>query len=373
MSATYTHTKRKLGFTLIVLRFLAFLYFLTLGASIVYLWLFTQNRYISTAEFKVSRQSINGGDSGFAQLALPGMSDAGSVDSQVVIGFVNSADLLLEIETEFNLADHFKAPARDFVFRLKRDANLEERLEYYRERIAAHYDAETGMTVMSVDTFDPKLSREIAIALLARSGEFINTVNKDIADQQLGFIRAEVERSAKRVDDLNAELLVLQNENNFISPDQAIQSTLSAIQKLRLDNLQAQAELATIERDSPNSPRIQSLRSRFRSLEELISVESAKLSGPEKTRFNQLLVRYKLLEQKLEFAIQLRTGAESMLERNRVEAVANSRFLTVIQQPYLPEDVGLPRRPYATITLITLGSLMFLIFRAITKAIFSMV
>lgn len=373
MSATYTHTKRKLGFTLIFLRFLAFLYFLTLGASVVYLWLFTQNRYISTAEFKVSRQSVTGSDAGFAQLALPGLSDSGSVDSQVVIGFVNSADLLLELEKEFQLAEHYKAPTRDFVFRLERDANLEERLEYYRERISAHFDIETGMTVMTVDTFDPKLSREIAVTLLARAGEFINTVNKDIADQQLGFVRSEVEHSAKRVDELNAELLALQNENNFISPDQAIQSTLSAIQKLRLDNLQAQAELATIERDSPNSPRIQSLRSRLRSLEELISVESAKLSGPEKTRLNQLLVRYKLLEQKIEFAIQLRTGAESLLERNRVEAAANSRFLTVIQQPYLPEDVGLPRRPYATVTLLTLGSLMFLIFRAITKAIFSMI
>jgi capsular polysaccharide transport system permease protein len=373
MSATYTHTKRKFGFTLIFLRFLAFLYFLTLGASIVYLWLFTQDRYISTAEFKVSRQSLTGGDPGFAQLALPGLSDSGSVDSQIVIGFVNSADLLLELEKEFHLADHFKAPEKDIVFRLKRDANLEERLEYYRNRIAAHFDLETGMTVMTVDTFAPKLSRDIAVALLERAGKFINTVNKDIADQQLDFVRSEVERSAKRVDDLNAEILALQNENNFISPDEVIRATLTAIEKLRFDQLQAQAELATIERDSPNSPRIESLRSRLRSLEELISVESAKLSGPEKSRLNQLLVRYRLLEQKIAFAIQLRTAAESLLERNRVEAAANSRFLSVIQHPYLPEDIGLPRRPYASVTLIVLGSLMFLIFRAITKAIFSMV
>jgi capsular polysaccharide transport system permease protein len=373
MSATYTHTKRKLGFTLIFLRFLAFLYFLTFAASLAYLWLSTQDRFISTAEFKVSRQSLTGGDAGFAQFALPGLSDSGSADSQLVIGFVTSADLLLALEKDFRLADHFKAPAKDFVFRLERDANLEERLEYYRKRIAAHFDAQTGMTVLTVDTFDPTLSRDVAVSLLERAGKFINTVNKDIADQQLDFVRSEVERTAKRVDDLNAELLTLQNENNFISPDEVIRATLAAIEKLRTDNLQAQAELATIERDSPNSPRIESLRSRLRSLEELISVESAKLSGPEKSRLNQLLVRYKLLEQKLAFAIQLRTGAESLLEKNRMEAAANSRFLSVIQSPYLPEDIGLPRRPYASITLITLGSLMFLIFRAITKAIFSMV
>ena len=78
MSATYTHTKRNLGSTLIGLRFLGILYFLTLTTSIIYLWLFTQNRYISTAEFKVSRQSVTGNESGFAQLALPGFTDSGT-------------------------------------------------------------------------------------------------------------------------------------------------------------------------------------------------------------------------------------------------------------------------------------------------------
>jgi capsular polysaccharide transport system permease protein len=373
MSATYTHTKRKLGFTLIFLRFLAFLYFLTLATSVVYLWLFTENRYISTAEFKVSHQSVTGSEAGFAQLALPGFTDSGSVDSQVVIGFVKSADLLLSLEKEYNLAEHFKAPAKDFVFRLERDANLEERLKYYRKRISAHFDLETGMTVMTVDTFDPKLSHDIAITLLKRAEEFINTVNKNIADQQFGFVRSQVEITAKKVDDLNAELLTLQNENNFISPDEVISATLSAIEKLRLQVLQTQAEVAILQRDSPDSPRIESLRSRVRSLDELVSAESAKLSGPEKSRLNQLLVRYKLLEQKIEFAIRLRTSAESLLERNRVEAISNSRFLTVIQHPFYPEDIGLPRRPYATVTLLTLGLLMFMIFRAITKAIFSMI
>lgn len=373
MSATYTHTKRKLGFTLIFLRFLAVLYFLGLAASVVYLWLFTQDRFISTAEFKVSRQSVSGNDAGFAQFALPGLGDSGSVDSQVVIGFVNSADLLLALENEYHLADHYQAPNKDFVFRLERDANLEERLKYYRKRIAAHFDMETGLTVMTVDTFDPKLSRDLAVSLLKRAEKFINTVNKDIADQQLDFVRSEVELAARKVDELNAELVALQNENNLISPNEVIAATLAAIEKLRLETLQTQTEVATLERDSPNSPRIESLRSRLRSLNELISVESAKISGPEKSRLNQLLVRYKLLEQKLAFAIQLRTGAESLLERNRVEAVANSRFLTVIQHPFLPEDVGLPRRPYASVTLITLGLLIFLIFRAITKAIFSMI
>lgn len=373
MSATYIHTKRKAGLSALILRFLAILYFVTLFGSIFYLWLCTQNRYISTAEFKVSEQSLSGGGVGIPQFSLTGLTDGGSIDSQIVIGYINSADLLTSLEQEYKLIEHYQAPEKDFFFRLKPGADLEERLNYYRNRILAHYDKETGMTVITVDTFAPQLSKDIAQTLLKRSEDYINRVNQDIANHQLSFVHTEVERSAKVIDELNVELINLQNENNFISPTEAITSTLSNIQKMKFEHIKGQADLATIERDSPNSPRLENLRSQLRSLDELISIESAKISGPEKDRLNQLLVRYKLLESKMDFAIRLRSTAESMLEKTRLNAIARSRFLTVIQNPYLPEDSGLPRRPYATVTILVLGSLMFFIFRAITKSIFSMI
>jgi capsule polysaccharide export protein KpsE/RkpR len=148
---------------------------------------------------------------------------------------------------------------------------------------------------------------------------------------------------------------------------------LGTVEKMRLEQFKSNAELATIERDSPNSPRLDNLRSRIRSLDELIAVESAKLSGPDKDRLNQLLVRFRMLTSKIDFAIRLRSTAEAVVERNRVDSIAHSRFLTVIQNPYLPEDVGMPRRPYATVTLLVLGGLLFFIFRAVTRSVFSMI
>jgi capsular polysaccharide transport system permease protein len=372
MSASYIHTKRKLGFTLILLRVLTYLYFIALAAAIGYLWLLTENRFISTAEFKVSRHSSAGNDVSFASSFVPGV-DPGSAESQLVIGFVNSADLLVKLEQEYQLVAHYQFPAKDWVFRLKKNANLEERLTYYRSRISAHYDLATGMTVMSVDTFDPKFSRDLATELIKRAEVFMNTISKNIADQRLQFVRSEVEHGSKIVEDLNSQLLTLQNDNKFITPGEVISATLAAVQKLRLDRLQQQTELSSLQRNSPNSPRVDILQSRLNSLEEQIATESAKLSGPEEKSYNQLLARYKILDQKIDFATRVRNEAQSSLERNRVEAIADSRYLTVIQQPYLPEDVGLPLRPYATVTMIILGALIFLIFRAITKAIFSMV
>jgi capsular polysaccharide transport system permease protein len=370
MSATYIHTKRKPGFSLLVVRFLTVLYFVGLAASVAYLWLYTQDRFISTAEFKISRQDSSGFEEGMVQLALPGLADSGSMDSQIAIGYIDSADLLLELESEFKLREHYVSPSRDFIFRLDPEALLEERLEYYRKRINAHFDKETGMTVITVDTFNPALSRDIAATLLKKAEAFVNALNQQIAGQQMTFIRSEVERTAKQVEEINAEMIHLQNKHHFISPDEAISANLKAVEELRMELLRAEAELSSMLRDSPNSPRIDTIRSRIRSLNELTAAETAKLSGPEKDRLNQLLSQFKQLGLKLDFAIRLRTGAEMLLEKNRVEAISRSRFFSVIQKPFLPEEVGIPRRPYSTAVIIGLGFLLYLIFRVLLRSVF---
>ena len=370
MSPTYIRTNRKTGALLAILKFLAVVYVLAVITAIVYLWSFTQNRYISSAAFKISRQSGLSMDSTLAQLALPGLSDSGTVDSMIVIGYINSADLLLELEKDFQLIDHYSAPRRDYVFRLERDDPLEDRLEYYRKRIYAHFDKDTSLTMLTVDTFDPKLSQRIAATVLDKSAAYINRLNQDVADQQLAFVLGEVERTQQRVEEVSRKIVEFQNKHQIITPDELINTSLTALKELQLQHLRGEAEVASLERDSPGSPKIEHLRSRLRSLQELIDVETAKLSGPERDRLNQILIEFKELQLQLEFAIRLRSGAEMMLEKNRMEAASLSRFFSVIQKPILPEEEALPRREYATATILIVGLLLFLVFRALTHSVF---
>ena len=369
MPASDKSPVQQTSMTGLLLKALGLLYFILLGCVIAYVWVMAQDRFISIASFKISRQNPASGEHGFAQLALPGLSDTGSVDSQIAIGFVNSTDLLLELEKDFSLCDHYSSPARDFFFRLKRDAPFEERLEYYRKRIFAHFDKETGLTMLTVDTFDPRLSKKIADTVLQRTEVFINTLNQSVADQQLAFIRGEVARAEKQVNDVSSEVLNLQNIHNVVNPDAVISANLKTVQELRMERLRLETSLSTIERDSPGSPRIETLKSQLRSIDEQIAMESAKLSGPEQNRLNQVLRLYKELQIKLDFAIRMRTSAETMLEKNRMDAVARSRFLSVIQKPYQPEDVGYPRREYATATLAALGVLLFMVLRVLVHSI----
>lgn len=354
----------------IILRLLAVLYFILLAAAIAYTWLIAQDRFVSISNYKISRQNPSAGDLGISTLVLPGMTDTGSVDSQIAIGFVDSADLLLSLEKKYNLREHFTAPPMDYFFRMEKDAQVEERLEFYRKRIFSHFDTETGLTLLTVDTFDAKLSKEISEDVLKQTEQFINALNQQVADEQSAFIRKEVERSEKNVSDIIAQLLELQNANNIVTPDQAISARLQAVQELRMKRLNAETLLTTTAKDSPQSPRLEALRSQLSSLDKQIEEESEKLSGSDKNRLNQVLAQFKELELKLQFATHLRTGTISMLEKNRMDAAGQSRFLSILQSPYLPEEAAYPRRGYATVTLIVLGILLFVTLRVMILSIY---
>lgn len=374
MSFTYTQTNRSGDYAKTLLKFLAILYFIGILGAIIYTWFFTQDRYVTEATFKISRnEPSSGAESGIAQMALPGLTDSGSMDSQVAIGYILSSDLLLELEKQFNFVEHYSSPKKDIVFRLERDAPLEERLEYYRKRITAHYDITTGLTLVSVDTFDPELSHKVADTVLNRAEAFVNKINNDVADQQLTFVRGEVERTSARVLEIHKELFELQNKHKFIDPTEVITASQLAVQEMQLERLRIDGELASLLRDSPGSPKIETLKSRVRSLNDLIERETAKLSGTERDRLNKILMDFQEIQLKLDTATRLRTGAELLLEQNRSEAASRTKFFSVIQEPFLPEDVALPQRGYVTGTIIVLSLLCFIILRALSNSVFDRV
>lgn len=374
MSFTYTNTDWNNNLAKRILKLLSMLYFALVIVAVLYTWFFTHDRYITETTFKISRhEATSGAESGLAQMALPGLTDTGSMDSQVAIGYILSSDLLLDLEKQYNLIEHYSSPKLDFVFRLAKDAPLEERLEYYRKRIIAHYDITTGLTLVTVDAFDPELAHKMADTLMNKAEEFINKINNDIANQQLSFVRSEVERASQNVSKIQKDLFELQNKHKLIDPTQVISTSQAALQEMQLERLRVDAELASLLRDSPGSPKIDTLKSRLRSLNDLIENETSKLSGTDRDRLNKILMDFQEIQLKLDTATRLRTGAELLLEQTRSDAVMRSKFFSLIQEPFMPEDVALPMRGYATATILVLGILCFFILRALTSSVFDRV
>lgn len=366
MTFSYKDTRSDTGGARKAFTVISVVYFICVLLAILYVCFVARDRYVSNATFKITKEQSSGGlESGLDELGLSGVSDSGSADSQITIGYIHSTDLLLHLEDKFNLVDHYSSPSFDLVFRMEKDASLESRLSHYRKRIFAYYDKDTGLTLLEVDSYDPELSQQIAEEVLLKAETFVNGIDQHIAEKQASFVQRELDVAQKKVIETHKELLELQNKHQLINPDEVVSARLAALQEMQVEKLRAEAELASLTRDSPESPAIGTLQSKLKSLSELIDTKMSELSGPERDRMNQIIMDFKDLNLKLDFATRMRTSAEMLLEKNRVNAYANTRFFSVIQSPHRPEEAVLPNRDYVSVTIAVIALLSFLIVRAL--------
>jgi len=336
----------------------------------IYLFAMASNRYTAKANFSIIVKEQSSIDMATGLSALLGAANSASQDTLSTLGFIQSSDLLLEIEDRFNLAEHFSAEKQDFVFNLSKDTLIEDRLEYYRKRILAQVNPNSGLIDLSVETYSPELSLEIAKYILMKTETFINEQNQEVATKQLTFAQAELNRTHQVIQQKERELITFQNTHKIVEPEAIIQAQLEAIQTLRLEKISREIELATLRANSPQSPIIRNLSSTIQGLDTEIKNQEATLSGDDQEKLNQLLVQFKELTLDLEFAIQLHKGAELMLETARTEAARNTRFFTIVQTPFLPEEDAYPRRWYLLISTVICSLLVFVTMQSLSKAIF---
>ena len=339
----------------------------------LYLFLLAEDRFQSASHFSVVVEEDNNAEASMGLLDLVGTAPGAANDSQIVIGFINSSDLLFDLETKFKLIEHYTGPSTDFIFCMHHGATKDERINYYRKKIHAHLDIQSGLIHLTVETYSPKLSAELSDYILSRTEQFINDLNKEVANKRLSFAQGELKRAHINIKKDEAALITFQNKSKVIQPDAIIRDQLEAIQTLRLEKINQGIQLATIEASSPNAPTKQSLKTAISHLDTEIKEQEAALSGDDAKKLNQILAKYKELQLNLELSLALRKGAELILEKTRAEATATSRFFSVVQHPYISDESSHPRRLYLSITSAIVILLILFIARALITSIYDRV
>lgn len=339
--------------------------FICCGCAVAYIYLFAEDRFMSKSQFSIIVQDQSSADVSAGLLSLLGSSGSSATpDMQATIGFIHSADLLVKLEEEFNLLEHYKSPKNDVIYKLEEDASNEDRFTYYRKRIIAEFNPATGLIDLSVETYDAELSFKLSQKILLYTEEFINSLNSDVANERLNFVGLELERAQQGVEKVEKELLAFQSKHQIIQPEVIIAARLEAIQGLKLEKIDREIKLSTLKSTSSKSPLIPEMQATIRKLGDEIKSQEEVLAGSDQKKLNKILSDYKALQLNLTFAIKLREGAEILLEQTRAEAITKSRFFSVIQNPYLSDEYTNPRRLYLSITMMIIIVLSFYVLRA---------
>ncbi len=332
---------------MVLLGFLLFTVLPTVGAG-YYLYVYAADQYASKVGFTVRREEASS-----AMDVLGGLtqiSGSSSSDTDILYEFVQSQELVREIDNRIDLKTIYRKPEEDVVFRLKDDASIEDLLDYWDRMVRIQYDPGAGLIEIEARAFDPDDAQRITRALFARSSEMINELSSIARDDVTRYAKEELDQAVTRLKEARQALRVFRNETQIVDPSADIQGQMGL-----LNSLQARLADALIELDllagttSASDPRAVQARRRIEVIETRIEDERRKLgvtgtSSGTSAAFADLVGEFESLQVDLEFAQKAYVSALSAHDTAVAEARRQSRYLAAYLEPTLAETPRYPQR-----------------------------
>jgi capsular polysaccharide transport system permease protein len=296
---------------------------------------------------------------------------SGGADTELVRAFISSNDMLTHLEGKLQITEHFSNPDYDYFSRLSGSASNEDKLKYFKKRVLVEIDEKSSVLTIMVQAYEPNIAQALSQEIASRAEWFINEIGHNLAKAQLGFVQNEHDLVEQKLQKAKSQLLSFQRDHRLLDPEaeglalQQITYGLEgqiATQKAELRALRSSmsesAPLVMQAKDKLNSMNVQLQNERQR-LTQRSHSESLLIDANADLGVNEILARYSDHKINLEFALQAYTSSQISLEKSRIEAYRQLKYLVVVERPTLPEDARYPRIIYNLSLFIVVLLMMF--------------
>ncbi len=332
----------------VALSFVMFVMLPTLGAG-AYLYGWAADQYASRVAFTVRTE-----DSASAVDLLGGLSSlagggASSSDTDILYEFIQSQEMVREIDAQLDLHALYRKPENDPVFELAETATIEDLVSYWQNMVRLFYDPGTGLIEVEARAFAPEDAQAVAQAVLERSSLMINQLSTIARTDMTGYAKEELEVAQEQLREARQALMVFRNETQIVDVGADLQGQMGV-----LGSLQAQLAEALVENDllsesaASGDPRLDQTGRRIAAIERRIAQERAKFGGSgaaaDGRPYSELLGEFESLQVDLEFAQESYLVSRAAYDSRIAEARRQNRYLAAYVQPTLPEAPLYPQR-----------------------------
>lgn len=341
-----------------------FVIFLPLLIVAVYLFGFAQDRYVSESIVVVKQVGETATPEMGGLGALLGTDNTSVEDSRYLKKYVESFDMLQNLDKTLHFKQAFKGNGYDAVFQLDSDASREKMLKYYNRRITVELDETTSLLTIRTEGFTPEFALKFNNAVLAESDRFVNAISQQVAREQLKFSESQYSDAANRLTKSREAVLQYQNNNQMLDPQSNAEAVSQVMNALRanLSDLQTQ-ERALLSYLNPETPQIVAIRSQIAAVQQQIASEQSKLTANTKqqdgSKLNSKALQFESLKADVEFNTDLYKLSLASLEKSRLDAVRKLKSLINISSPQLAQDSLYPRRFYILLSFFLILTLIY--------------
>ncbi len=333
------HSRLMASFVLVVL--------LPVLLSAWYLWARAADQYASVAGFSVQRED---GHPAAAFLGgFAGLAGSGSADTDILYQYINSQDLVAELDRQLDLRGIWSAPSGDWLFSYPAPGSIESLLDYWRKMVSVQYDGGTRLIEVQVLAFAPQDAQAIAQAILTSSSAMINRLNDAAAADTQRFTVAELDRAKDRLISARADVTRFRNLHQMVDPGAELATQSGVIATLQQELTSAQLRLDLLRSTTVATDlRLPQAERRVAVIAAQIADERAKMGqgkGAENPdSYADLVAECERLGLERQFAEEAYLAARAAFEVTQADLGRQGRYLAAHILPTLPEAARYPAR-----------------------------
>ncbi|WP_288704796.1 capsule biosynthesis protein [uncultured Bilophila sp.] len=330
-------------------------------AVFLYYLLWASPMYVSQTRFAIRSADSSGGGLDIASALLRSSSSTGA-DAHIVVEYIQSLDIIHDIDKELGVDLHFSDKDHDVFSRLTNNPTQDEQLRYWKWAVIPALDQDTGIITLETKAYSPEMAQKIAAAVLARSEALVNTMNLRAREDAVSLAQSEVQRAEARVRKAQEAMRNFRDAHTLLDPRVTAAGLQGVVTELEGEAVKLRAQLAEAQSFMRSSaPATKALQTRLKAVESQLDQEKQRLAGlrSQEDNLNAVVGEYEDLTIEAEFAQKQLVTAMSALESARVHEVAKSRYVVAFQQPTLPDESLYPR-PFLFTAYVFVGALLLL-------------
>jgi capsular polysaccharide transport system permease protein len=294
-----------------------------------------------------------------------------SSDTELVKAFIFSNDMLDYLEQQISISEHYSDTEFDFFSRLSSNASNEDKLEYYLKRVKVEINEKSQVISIYAQAFDPVYSIKLNQSIVERAEWYINEIGHNLSKAQLEFVQQEHELVNQKLKSAKAQLLSFQRRYNLLDPVAEGMAMQQITYKLEGEIASKKAQLNALRSSmSDNAPMVMQTNAELDSLIQQLNSQRDRLTdksmqtNAEATdsgalSVGEILASYSNFQINLELALQSYTSSQISLEKSRIEAYRQLKFLVVVESATLPDDASYPEVFYNNILFLCILLMVF--------------
>lgn len=334
-----------------------------------YLWARAVDQYASNLGFSVHREDST---SGLGILSgLSSLSGSSSADTDIIFNYINSQQLISEIDAELGLRAIWSKPESDPYFSFDPDGPIEDLVKYWKSMVNVYYDSTTRLIEVRVLAFTPEDAQAISEAIYQKSTVMINKLNDIAASDNLKYATEELDLSREELIKIRQEITLFRNKHQLVSPESEVVTQSSILASLQQSLAQTMIELDLLrENAQPSDPRIKPLENRISVIEARIRIEKDKvgsIAGGD--AFADVIGEYERLAAERLFAENAYLAARAAYETALAENRRQSRYLAAHILPTKAESSQFPKR---LTQLLVVSMILLMVWSILTLIVYSL-